>query len=296
MIAALLLAVAIGVAPVTTIADTDADTVTDKDAATAAGAVAARATRGITGSVAVIDRGDGLRPRSDLDMDSPLLVRIAAPLADESAGARSLVLEFIGTHEGVYDLRTVLERPDGSFPEDLAPIPIEIVRRLDPGAGTDVFMEERGARPITGGYRRTLVAIGVAWILVPALVAARRIAARGADAAEAPPAPAASLAELLEPLLVAAADRSMTVEERGRLELLLSARLGERAGLAGVPRPEAIARLRRDESAGRVLLAVEGWLHRPGDPEDRRPEIARLLAPYRSVHVREGSPSAGGAA
>jgi hypothetical protein len=257
-------------------------------AGAATDAVAARATRGITGAVTVVDGGDGLRPRSDLDMDSPLLVRVAASTLlapDDPARGRTLVLEFIGTHEGVYDLRTVLERPDGSFPGDLAPIPIEIVRRLDPGAGTDVFMGERGARPITGGYRRTLVAIGVAWILVPAIVVARRVAARGAEAEAPPPAPAPSLADLLEPLLAAAAERTMTVEERGRLELLLSAHLGERAGLAGVPRPEAISRLRRDESAGGVLLAVEGWLHRPGDPEDRRQEIARLLAPFRSVPV-----------
>jgi hypothetical protein len=262
-------------------------------------AVVARATRGITGAVTVIDGGHGLGPRSDLDMDSPLLVRVAAssPLAPEDpARGRTIVLEFIGTHEGVYDLRTVLERPDGSFPGDLAPIPIEIVRRLDPGAGTDVFMEERGARPITGGYRRALAAIGAAWILVPALVAVRRLAGRGSEDPAPAPAPAPTLAALLEPLLVAAADRSMTVDERGRLELLLSAHLGERAGLAGVPRPAAIARLRRDESAGRVLLAVEGWLHRPGDPEDRRPEIARLLEPYRSFHVPETSRRGGGAA
>ena len=52
-------------------------------------------------------------------------------------------------------------------------------------------------------------------------------------------------------------------------------------------RAAAVARLREDEVGGRLLRAVERWLHDPSVPEPGRDEINELLEPYRDVPAEE---------
>lgn len=248
----------------------------------------AAATRGMTGEITIIDTGAGLAPRADLSLEAPLVARIAQSRPVETADAEpavQYVIQFIGTVEGVFDVRTALQRPDGSFPADLAPLPVMIERNLDEAAGTDVFVDARPPSAISGRYRATLIALFTAWALVPAVVLGTRVIRRMQVTEPEPPPPPPSLAERLEPLVIAAAERSMTVEERGRLELLLIAHLGERTeradGDAAGSRAAMIAALRRAPDTGALLGAVESWLHQPGPVEPRRRAVAGLLAPFR---------------
>lgn len=251
------------------------------------------ATRGINGTVMVRSDTGPLMTRADLALDAPLVARIAAARAvDEDAGTVwHYTIEFMGTVEGPYDLRTVLQRPDGSFPADLDPILVEIERHLAIDAGTDVFVDATPAPPISSVYRATLIAVFVAWALVPVAILGVRLARRLRVEEEVPLVPPPSLAERLEPLVLAAADRTMSVEERGQLELLLLAHLGERAGVSELNRAGAIAALRQTADAGPLLTAVESWLHRPGPVEDRRATVSVLLAPFR--HAADVPPAGG---
>ncbi|MCA9289933.1 MAG: hypothetical protein KDA25_02325 [Phycisphaerales bacterium] len=248
------------------------------------------ATRGITGRVVVVDDGPRLRPRSDLDLASPLLVRVAAARTGAD-GRTTYEFEFIGSIAGAFDLRDVLERVDGSPLGNLDPIPIEVVSRLPDHSSTDVFTMSGSFDAMHAGYRRALIAIAVAWIAIPVFVVLRRVLTRPPATVEVET-PRPSLADQLEPLVVAASRRSLTVAEQGRLELLLYAYWGEQIGLGAESRAASIARLRVHEEAGRLLRTVESWLHRPNAAVLAPGDVGALLAPYRLVPaISEGASS-----
>lgn len=250
------------------------------------------ATRGITGSVVLNAEGPRLRPRSDLDLDSPLLVRVVE--ARDVDGQTGYQLEFIGVEEGVFDLRDVLENPDGSRPDRLPPIMVEIISNLEENAATDVFVSQNPGATLSGGYRTFLVVLGIGWLCVPLAVVIRRLQRRPV-VDESSKVPEITLADQLRPLVMTASERGLSVAERGRLELLLFGHWQELADLQGLPRSSAVARLRNDEHAGPLLRAIEGWLHHPRATQDSgaTPEdIDRLLEPYRrvaSISVEGGS-------
>lgn len=237
------------------------------------------ATRGITGQVTIeVDRGM-LRGRPDLDLESPLLVRVAA-IRPRPDGGSSFDLEFLGTETGVFDLRDVLVFSDGTTTERLDPIPIRIVSHLADNAASDLAMTVPPASTLRGGYLTLLTVIAIAWIAVPVIVIARRLFRPRPVLASAPREP--TLAEQLAPLVQAAAVRSLTITEQARLELLLYWYWQAQLQL-DEPRPEAVARLRRHDVAGQLLRTVEAWLHDPRGTPLTSDEITNLLQPYRQT-------------
>ena len=233
-------------------------------------------TRGITGRIVVESEHGHVRGRPDQDLDSSILVRVAA--RDRTEGGRSVTeLEFIGVDAGVFDLRDSLVFDDGGPTDRLDPLTIEIVSKLASDAPSDVFLAEAPPATIAGGYRTLLVAIAVVWIMIPVLVVIRRWLRRPP-----PPAVASSpptLLDRLEPLVRSAADRELTVDEQGRLELLLHAYWRKRLGLEEDP-VLAVGVIRQDPEAGRLLRRVESWLHAPDGRDPSAAEIVELLAPY----------------
>lgn len=237
------------------------------------------ATRGITGRVFVESDTGIVRGRPDLDLESPMLVRLAK-VRDIEGGGVACEIEFIGIDVGVFDLRDVLVFEDGSNIDRLDPIPIEIVSNLAQDAPTDLVLVAPPPTTLQGGYTAVLVAIGIVWVLVPVLAILRRLARRRPEPEPLERGP--TLAEKIAPLVESASQRDLSIAEQGRLELLLYAHWQERLGL-GSDRPSAVAQLRRHEVAGRLLRAVEGWLHEPHSVPPSRSEIAVLLDPYRHV-------------
>ena len=234
------------------------------------------ATRGITGRIVVESEHGHVRGRPDLDLDSSILVRVAA--RDRTQDGRSITdLDFIGVDAGVFDLRESLVFDDGGPTDRLDPLTIEIVSNLASDAPSDVFLAEAPPAMIAGGYRTLLVAIAVVWVLVPVVIVIRRWLRRPPP----PPVPSTppTLLDRLEPLVRNAADRELTVDERGRLELLLHAYWRKRLGLEDDP-VVAVRRIRIDPEAGRLLRRVESWLHAPDGRSPSAAEIGELLAPY----------------
>jgi hypothetical protein len=249
--------------------------------------VTSSATRGITGRVRIESNEGILRGRPDLDLESPLLVRLAA-YEDLGDGRFASELDYIGTVVGTFDLRDVLVFESGAPVTVLAPIPVEIVSNLSTDAPTDLVMAPPPASSLEGGYSIVLVVICILWLLVPVVVLARRLVRR-APAVVAEP-PALSIGERIAPIVEAAASRRLSIDEQGRLELLLYAHWQEELGFED-DRAVAVGRLRRHEVAGELLRAVERWLHDPDGPEPDEREIADLLEPYRiqdPASIREG--------
>ena len=97
------------------------------------------ATRGITGQVRVLSASGLLRGRPDLDLESPLLVRLADYERLED-GRFACDLEFIGTEVGIFDLREVLVFENGTDIATIPPVSIEVVSNLAVDAPTDLVL------------------------------------------------------------------------------------------------------------------------------------------------------------
>ena len=108
-----------------------------------------------------------LRGRADLDLDSPLLVRVASIERRDDVNIHEL--EFIGTTPGLFDLREVLVFADGSAIDLLPPLPVQIVSNLEDHAASDLSMTIPPSTTFVGGYRIWIIVIGVLWILIPVI-------------------------------------------------------------------------------------------------------------------------------
>lgn len=238
-------------------------------------------TRGITGTISVLVPEGVLRARPDLALDDPLLVRIAAsrPLPE---GGHMFDLEYMGTEAGTHDLRTVLVFADGRPIDTLPPIEVQIATHLGLDAPSDLDMTKTPPATLRGGYLTWVAILAALWIAVPVIVIIRRMLRRPTP--EVPPAPPPTLADLLHPLVHAASEGALSIDQQARLELLLYRYWSQHLQL-DMPPHEAIATLRQHDTAGVLLRAIEGWLHRPhGHGQQPSPdEINELLLPYAST-------------
>jgi hypothetical protein len=255
----------------------------------------ATAIRGITGTAEFSARGPALRGHSGQTLDWPLVARVVAadplPGASESERETRYRVAFIGTIAGDFDLRDCLERQDGSA-LDLPPIPVRILSQLEPDQGTDLFSSAE-APPLTATrYRPLMIALAITWVGVPVVYVIVRIARRRPAPPPPPVIPPPTLADQLRPLVDAAIRGTLSIAERGRLELLLYLYWRARLTLAG-PQPEVISSLRVHPQAGALLQAVERWLHAPRGPADHtEAEAAALLEPYRDAPAIPEPPGA----
>lgn len=253
------------------------------------------AVRGIAGAIEFDAPGPRIRASANQSITSPIIVRIgeAKPGA---GGATHYRVEFIGAYAGEHDLRPYLEREDGSS-LDLPPLMVTIVSQLTPDHGADLFSTTDSVRLRPSIYRPAMMALGIAWAAVPVAYFAIRAARRRPVEEPPAPAPPPSFADQLRPLVQAAFSGTLSVAERGRLELLLYLYWRGRLGLEG-RQAEVISSLRMDTQAGELLRAVERWLHARRDPAERPDaEVAALLEPYRAVPaIPEGAASMGGGA
>lgn len=209
---------------------------------------------------------------------SPLFLRVIEP-RDGQDGAPVYEIRFMAVRPGLYDLRDWLEYGVNQPASDLPPLPVRVNSLLPESHAGDL---EEMARPSIAARRWLRIVLGllaVMWILPVAIIIVRRLKRKPAPEPEPQP-PAPTLADQLRPLVDRAIAGSITIEEQARLELLLLAYWRDRLGLRGVGQREAIARLRRHETAGTLLRQLERWLHSPQRAEVTEGEITEMLSPY----------------
>ena len=195
--------------------------------------------------------------------------------------------KFLGTVEGIYDLRPLMEHVDGSEVTEMTPIQVSIVSMLPKDHRSDLFDAAEFKPSFWGGYRLALVLVSLVWLSIPIFLAIRRSirVVRPVNISFQEPLP--SFADQLQPLIEAAASRRLSIREKGRLELLLLHYWRERTTFKSADIASAIRGLRAHPEAGMLVATVERWLHQSdmiGDEVDRSPEaIVELLKPYRSL-------------
>jgi len=236
---------------------------------------------GVEGKIEIALPGPLLQAKPVTDK-APLLLRIAST---QPAPRREDVwydLRYMGLVPGAHDLKNYLVRADGSSTADLPTIQVAVLGLL-PEEHTGELIRNAGARwPFFGGYRVVMVAVAVMWVglLVPLIFWRRQKRAKAA----APPPPQKTFADRLRPLIDRAANGTLTIEEKGKLERMLLWYWQQRLALTADSPAEAIAALRRHEQAGELLRALEQWLHRrPGSATTTTTDINTLLTPYRDA-------------
>lgn len=224
--------------------------------------------------------GSELRAKPIVDDLTPIVVRIGQVFPHGTAGFR-YDLEFFGTVPGNHDLRTYLERLDGSGTDDLPAIPVEIRTLLPAGQVEPHPLTSATVRRL-GGYRflATLAVIFWLWVLAGLLLLGWR--RRSTTARENPP---LSLAELLRPRLQAAWENRLQPAQYAELERMLVAFWQHRLGLQNLPPAEAIRQIRLDPTAGPVVRQVETWMHSPRRDPDF--DLATLLRPWEQLSAAE---------
>lgn len=247
--------------------------------------IQAKVERGITGAYRFKYAGTPLKAKPQLDSDAPIGIR----LSTSPSNSQSYEVRFLGIKEGNYDLLALMEHVDGTEVRDLAPILVEIVSMLPKDERSDLFEAAAFQPKVWGGYRLSVCLIGLIWLSIPIVVLVRRsMQAKPivvAPVVEVPP----TFADQLKPLVESAAAGTLSVREKGRLELLLVHYWRERISLQGVDMANAIRQLRSHPEAGQLITKVEKWLHQSesaGTDLDGSPSsIVELLKPYRGSAV-----------
>ncbi|MFT3686874.1 MAG: hypothetical protein QM783_18460 [Phycisphaerales bacterium] len=244
------------------------------------------AVRGLATSVSV-DYAPRLRARADLASTSPILIRVSP---SETPGSQRI--EFIGSVAGSFDLRDFLEREDGKPLTDLEPLSVKVVSNLPADHGTDLYGASESWLNWRAHYRELMWGAVALWVAVPVgawLVHRARRPRPAPPVAPAPPPP--SLSEQLRAALEAARDRSLSVEESAKLELLLYRYLGGDAENAdGRALAALLQRVREQERTRPLVLAVERWLHAKDGGEEARGAAAAALDQLRGDRLAAYAP------
>jgi hypothetical protein len=208
---------------------------------------------------------------------SALLLRIASTRPHGSQIHYDL--RYIGRVPGTHDLREYLVDAGGVRATNLAPLNV-VVTGILPKAHNGWLEEDALPQPsIFGGYRGIIGTVIVVWalLLFPLLFLRR---GKPVDAGPAPTREP-TLADRLKPLVEQAAAGTLSADGKASLERMLIQHWQRRLKLADLDGERLIHRLREDAEAGRLLRALEDWLHRP--PGRVSVDVDELLAPYRRL-------------
>ncbi len=217
-----------------------------------------------------------------VDFFAPLHLRIAA-VRPEAGGRFLYEVAYTPQHPGTFDLGAFLLTPEGeSAGVALAGATQVQVSSLlpenDPGKLRDMYFAPRRA-PVP--YFTWISLLTVLWVEA-GVWAFRRPARVQAPVTREPEERPRTMAEVLGPLLRAAASGRLDVEGKARLERLLLRFWSARLALESVPPAERLRAMRADPQAGGVLRALDAWVHQP-KPQLQEHEIAELLAAYADV-------------
>jgi hypothetical protein len=218
-----------------------------------------RAPRGASGSIEITSVGVPIRAKPASDTTAPILVRVTPLTSDRYR------IEYLGLVSGHYDLAPYIEQVDGRAATTLGTIEVDVFTQLPPNAPTDVFGLDAPTFGISAYYRMILASVVAAWLVIPIVILIRR-ALRAKPVVMVTIEPKApTTADLLFNAVDAARARELSIDERGRLELLLLQVL--RADNPHADLALVMTELRTDARTMSVVRAVERWLHAASEGE-----------------------------
>jgi len=219
------------------------------------------------------------------DNKAPLLLRIASTRPHGSQVHYDL--RYIGRVPGEHDLRDYLLTRNNQPATNLPSMKVEVIGILPEQHNGWLESQALQAPSVFGGYRGVIGAIIVLWALLvlPLFFWGRRTQPASVEN----PVDSPSLADRLKPLVERATTGGISADDQAELERLLIAFWQHKLNLNHLPGEQLIPKIREHEEAGRLLRALEDWLHRP--PGSVRVNIDDLLEPYRHPSKRSEGPA-----
>jgi hypothetical protein len=239
-------------------------------------------------------RAIGLEATWELELDGSLLdvrrysLRSPVELRIEEVspveGGYRYRFRYTVLEPGRHDLKSLLERRDGSTTDDLPALVVETASLLPVDEIIGVEPVQIGEELLLGGYTRTMALLAVVWLVGLALlilVGRKRVPLIVPHAEE----PQPTVADLLQPLVLRAAEGTLDHDGKARLERLFIAFWREKLGLENTPMTEVMTSLRRHVVAGELLENFTQWFHRPSQLPVI--EVSALMEPYREINAAE---------
>ncbi len=212
-----------------------------------------------------------------LDDRTELILRIES-ITPVAGNLHRYNLHYMGLEPGSYSLADYLVNPDGSRPDELAGLHVQVESRLPLDHNGKLSAYTPAKFPFLGGYRVFLTCLGGLWLagIGVFIWSFRKKIVRVVPV---PVIPEPTFAERLQPLVAAAATGDISLDERTLLERLVMGFWREKLALPDLRMAEALARLKEHPQAGALLRALERWLHQRGGGS--LDEVNSLLEIYR---------------
>jgi len=246
-------------------------------------------------SVGTENQASILIPRKDCFVapqspSTPLLLRIANITPAENGQFRYQLL-FSGLERGTFNLTDYLVTPDGERLRE--PVETVTVRSLiSPPVTYSALELDAPSTKRPTPYFGILIFVALAWsacgfflfrntlyALLRFLFKFRKKTSPASDPQqESAPAPP-TLADILRPLIEKAAQKTITTEEKSRLEQIIFLYWGEFLEIEYLDSVEQLRRILEHPTAGELLRTVEQWLYQP-ESLITKEEITAALNPY----------------
>jgi hypothetical protein len=231
----------------------------------------------------LLNRGDitGVQ-RAD---NTPLLVQVKSVQPSEDQKFSYLV-SYSGVEKGTFNLTDYLCKPNGErLREPITPVQVNSFIPDSAEYAVQNLPVPRHADPLP--YTALMCVSAAAWLGTGLWMFLPRRKKRQAAAPIAPQ-PVnegpRSLEDLLRPLVEKAAQKTITPEEKGRLEQILFQYWGALLQLDHLNSVEQLRRILEHKEAGALLRTVEQWLYQP-DSNIPAEEISLILKPYMDLPI-----------
>lgn len=198
---------------------------------------------------------------------------------------------FMGLQSGVFNLADYLQTASGKRLRTVLPAMSVTVRALLPeNSGTDLATTPQALPPRRIPYRPALAVLCLLWAGAGWLLYYRpRPKPLPAPAEPPPPAPPKSLGEILEPLAMKAARKTITTEEKVLLEQTVLQYWSEKLAVTHLDADEQYEIIREDPEGGVLLGALERWLYQPAS-HILTSEVSKALQPYFDIPAPGSGP------
>jgi hypothetical protein len=212
----------------------------------------------------------------EVNAKSTVIVRIDAKTLSKSGGF-DYELHYIANRPGIHDLTQYIRRTDGGKLA-MSKVSIDVRTTLPKGHQGNLSEIDQPAVPSPMRYRLWMGIAGAVWV-IPMLALWIRRRWLNRPKPEPHVEPPLTLADQLRPLVGAAIEGELNVDQQAKLERLLVAFWRERLGLGSLDPRDAWSRLRKHNEAGALVNQLERWLHQR--PNGQTVDVAALLEPYR---------------
>lgn len=246
-------------------------------------------------SIGTENKASILLPRKDCAVapyspNTPLLLRVTSITPAENGQFR-YQLRFSGLENGTFNLTDYLVTPDGERLRE--PVEAVTVRSLIPATATYAALElDAPPTKKPTPYFGILILFALAWSacgiflfrealhsLFRLVFKPRKHVEEETKSEEHPIAPPQTLADLLRPLIEKAALKTITAEEKSRLEQIIFLYWGKFLEIDYLDSVEQLRRILEHPTAGELLKTVEQWLYQP-ESLITKEEITAALQPY----------------